>query len=74
MSYELWNGTNSNFQHLKVFGYTTYYYIAKEKRSKLEKRGVLVGYSLKSKGHIIPIANDKIVVSRSVVFKEDEFQ
>lgn len=54
--YELWNGYAPNVSHMRTFGCAAYYYIPKQKRTKLENsstKGIFVGYSQQSKGYRI---------------------
>ena len=55
---EMFTGEKPEVSHLKIFGCSVYIHIPKEKRSKLDpsgKKGLLVGYSDKSKSYHIYI-------------------
>ena len=62
--------------HLRIFGYSVYVYVPKDKRSKLDpsgKKGILVGYNETSKEYKVYILGHKQVdISRDVTFNEDE--
>ena len=72
---EAFSRKKPNVGHLRIFGCIAYYYIPKEKRTKIEptaKKGISVGYSETSKEFQIYIpAQRKVVVRRDVKFEED---
>lgn len=74
--YELWTGVKPNVNHLKVFGCLAFTHIPSQKIMKLEDKsemGIFVGYCLQTKTYKVynPITC-KMVLSRDVVFREDE--
>lgn len=74
--FELWFGKQPQIDHLKVFGSKVFTHIPQEKRRKWDRKaeeGVFVGYCENTKGFRIwqPEVN-KIIVSRDIIFKEDE--
>ncbi|KAI3511071.1 hypothetical protein L1887_18215 [Cichorium endivia] len=75
--YELvWN-TKPQYDHMKVFGCLTYFKNTNTKGDKFEpkgKPGVFLGYPQGTKGYkVYDIKERKIVVSRDVVFCENNF-
>ena len=72
---EAWSGVRPTAKHLKVFGSLCYFHVPSAKRGKLderEKKGILVGYAVESKGYIIYNMNGaKIQISRDVHFDEN---
>jgi hypothetical protein len=67
-------GRKVKVSHLKVFGCIAYAQVPKKLRKKLEPNSeklVMIGYSKHVKGYRLwNPANDKIVVSRDVIFNE----
>jgi uncharacterized membrane protein YvbJ len=61
--------------HFKIFGCPVYFYIPKEKRTKLDlsgRKGTFVGYSESSKAYRIYIPGQRqIEVSGDVTFEEE---
>jgi len=52
--YEVWYGTKSSLNYLRVFGSTCYALVPKEKRTKLENQSmkcILIGYLDEKKGY-----------------------
>jgi hypothetical protein len=75
-SYELFYNIKPSINHLKVFGCDCYVHTSDN--SKLDARairGIFLGYSeLKENGYeVLLIDNNKVITSRDVVFKENEF-
>jgi hypothetical protein len=72
---EMFTGKKPEVSHLKIFGYTVFIHIPKEKRNKLEpsgKKGIFVGYCEVSKAFRIYIPGHRhIEISRDVTFDED---
>ena len=72
---EMFTGEKNKFSHLKIFGFTVYIRIPKEKRLKLDpsrKKGLFVGYSEQSKAYRIYILGYRqIGLNRDVTFDED---
>jgi transposase InsO family protein len=76
MPQEAWSGYKPSFAHLQIFGCVAYAQVPEAKRRKLDDRGekcIFVGYSEESKAYKLynPLTN-KVVVSRDVVFSEEE--
>jgi len=74
---EAWGGIKLSIKHLKVFGSLCYTHIPDVKRSKLDEKaekGILVGYSSKSKGYkVYGIDSNKIFLNRDVKVDEDAY-
>ncbi|KAF8365039.1 hypothetical protein HHK36_032960 [Tetracentron sinense] len=73
---EAWSGYKPSVSHLKIFGCIAYAQVPKAKRKKLDDRGekcIFIGYSEESKAYKLynPLTN-KVVVSRDVIFNEEE--
>jgi hypothetical protein len=73
---EAWSGYKPSVAYLRIFGCVAYAQVPKAKRRKLDDRGekcIFVGYSKESKAYKLynPLTN-KVVVSRDVVFSEEE--
>ena len=73
---QAWSGKCSNISHLRIFGCVAYAHVLEELRRKLDDRSqkcIFVGYSEESKAYRLynPITK-KYVISRDVVFKEEE--
>ena len=73
---QAWSGKIHSVSHFKVFGCIAYAHVPKETRSKLDDKSekcIFVGYDEQSKAYRLfnPITR-KVIVSRDVVFKEDE--
>ena len=71
----MFTGENPEVSHLKIFGFSIYIHIPKQKRSKSDpsgKKGLFVGYSEQSKAYWIYIQGYRqIELSRDVTFDED---
>ncbi|XP_071740805.1 uncharacterized protein [Rutidosis leptorrhynchoides] len=72
---EMWSGMKPSVDHFKGFGCIAYVHVLAQLRTKLEDRSqkcVFLGVSLESKAYRLynPI-EQKIVVSRDVIFDED---
>lgn len=73
--YEIWNKKPPNLEHLRVFGSKAMAHIPKEKRKKLDeksKKYVFVGYSEEVKGYRLADEDGNILLSRDVIFFENE--
>ncbi|KAF8409152.1 hypothetical protein HHK36_005225 [Tetracentron sinense] len=73
---EAWSGYKPSVSHLKIFGCIAYAQVPEAKRKKLDDRDekcIFIGYSEKSKAYKLynPLTN-KVVVSRDVIFSEEE--
>jgi hypothetical protein len=73
---EAWSGYKPSVAHLRIFGCVAYAQVPEAKRRKLDDRGekcIFIGYSEESKAYKLynPLTN-KVVVSRDVVFSEEE--
>ncbi|KAF8378886.1 hypothetical protein HHK36_030235 [Tetracentron sinense] len=73
---EAWSGYKPSVSHLKIFGYIAYAQVPEAKRKKLDDRSekcIFIGYSEESKAYKLynPLTN-KVVVSRDVIFSEEE--
>ncbi|GKD43760.1 retrovirus-related pol polyprotein from transposon RE1 [Tanacetum coccineum] len=73
---EAWSGIKLSIQHLKVFGFISYYHIPNIKRSKLDakaRKGIFVGHTTESKGYrIYDLTHSKIHDEVDVPEFEDE--
>ncbi|KAA0058989.1 integrase [Cucumis melo var. makuwa] len=74
--YEAWCGEKLSVSHLRVFGSIAYSYIPNQLRGKLNDKSekcIMVGYSENSKAYRLynPVSR-KIIISRDVIFNEDE--
>ena len=64
---EAFSGKKLDVGHLRIFGCIAYFYVPKEKRTKLEptaEKGIFVGYSETSKSFQIYIPTQRRVVVR----------
>jgi hypothetical protein len=73
---ESWSGKDHSVSHFKVFGCIAYAHVPKQTRSKLDDKSekcIFIGYDEQSKEYKLfnPITK-KFIVSRDVVFKEEE--
>ncbi|KAJ0809226.1 putative RNA-directed DNA polymerase [Helianthus annuus] len=72
---EAWNGEKPNVEDLRVWGCLAYAHIPKEKRTKLDSKGmrcILVGKSEESKAYrLIDPKTMKVVISKDVLFEEN---
>ena len=72
---EVFTGEKPDVGHLRIFGWTVYVHVPKEKRTKMdpsEKKGIFVEYSKTSKAYRIYVPGQRqIEVSRDVTFDED---
>ena len=73
---QAWSGKCSSISHLRIFGCVAYAHVPEEMRRNLDeksKKCIFVGYSVESKAYRLynPITK-KYVISRDVVFKEEE--
>ena len=72
---EMFSGEKAEVSHLKIFGFSMYIHIPKEKRTSLEPSGknrLFVGYSEQSKSYRIYIPGYRqIELRRDVTFDED---
>ena len=71
-----WSGYKPSVSHLRIFGFIAYAQVPETKRKKLNDHGeknIFIGYSDESKAYKLynPFTN-KIVVSRDVIFSEEE--
>jgi hypothetical protein len=73
---EAWSGVKPNVDYFQVFGCIGHVHVSDSKRKKLDDKSfqcVLLGMSEESKAYILyDPASKKIVVSRDVVFEENE--
>lgn len=63
--FELFGGRKPSVKHLRKFGSTVYVGIPKQKRRKLDmraKKGIMVGYAMKTKGYRIFLPNEQRVI------------
>jgi hypothetical protein len=73
---QAWSGKHHSVSHFKVFGCIAYAHVPKQTRSKLDDKSekcIFIGYDEQSKAYKLfnPITK-KVIVSRDVVFKEEE--
>lgn len=73
---ELWNNEKFDLKSLRVFGCKAMAHIPKEKRKKLDEKSIeciFVGYANNAKGYrLYDPESEKIIISRDVVFIEDQ--
>lgn len=72
---ELWNGRVSDYSYLKPFGCRAYAHVRQDKLEPRALKCVLLGYPAGVKGYKLwctEPGNGKVIISRDVVFKEDE--
>ena len=63
---EVFSGEKPKVSHLRIFGFSVYIHIPKEKRTKLDpsgKKGIFVGYSESSKAYRIYFPDSRISTS-----------
>ena len=74
--YESWYGKKPTFCDLKIFGCLCFSHIPSVRRDKLDKKsdiGIFIGYSGPAKAYrIYQPPTNKIIISRDVVFMEEE--
>ncbi|KAI5353802.1 hypothetical protein L3X38_006696 [Prunus dulcis] len=74
--FEAYGGRKPGVKHLKVFGSLCYAHVPKQQRQKLDlasKRCILLGYGSCEKGYrLYNIETGKVIVSRDVIFSENE--
>jgi hypothetical protein len=73
---QTWSGKHHSVSHFKVYGYIAYAHVPKETKSKLDDKSekyIFIGYDEQSKEYTLfnPITK-KFIVSRDIVFKEEE--
>lgn len=73
-----WTGSNIDLSHLRIFGCEAYSHIPDQRRRKLDAKArqfIFVGYGETCKGYRLADPNNpqKVIYSRSVVFREDKF-
>jgi hypothetical protein len=72
---EAFIGVKPEVGHFRIFGCPVYFYVPKEKRTKLDpsgRKGTFVGYSESSKAYWIYIPGQRqIEVIRDVIFEEE---
>ena len=69
-----WSGRSISYDHLRSFGCNSYVHQVKEKTSARATKGVFMGYAEGTKGYIIWLfSEEKIVISKDVVFNEQSF-
>ena len=72
---EIWSGMPPDYSHLRIFGCVTYAYVSQGKLEPRVKRCMFVGYPSGVKGWKLWYKEGGIsrtLISRDVVFKEDE--
>ena len=73
---EAWSGVKPNVDYFRVFGCIGHVHVSDSKRKKLDDKSfqcVLLGMSEESKAYrLYDLASKKIIVSRDVVFEENE--
>ena len=74
--FEAWYGLKPNLKNLKLFGCLCFAHVPQVKREKLDKKaevGIFIGYNNSSKAYrVFQPQTKKILISRDVVFMEDE--
>jgi hypothetical protein len=73
---QAWSGKHHIVSHFKVFGFIAYAHVPKQTRSKLDDKSekyIFIGYDEQSKAYkLFNSITKKVIVSRYVVFKEEE--
>lgn len=73
---EMWTNEIPDLSNLRVFGCKALVHVPKEKRKKLDNKStecIFMGYSYESKAYrLFDVKSNKIVLSRDVVFFENE--
>ncbi|GBN60625.1 Retrovirus-related Pol polyprotein from transposon TNT 1-94 [Araneus ventricosus] len=71
---EIWSGFKPSVRHFRIFGSLAYVHIPKIKRNKLQPRaklGILVGYSLRTKGYRVFLPNENKVIETIHVYIDE---
>ncbi|GBM82191.1 Retrovirus-related Pol polyprotein from transposon TNT 1-94 [Araneus ventricosus] len=71
---EIWSGFKPSERHFRIFGSLAYVHIPKFKINKLQPRaklGILVGYSLQTKGYRIFLPNENKVIETINVYIDE---
>lgn len=71
--FELWFGKKPRIKHLRIIGSTCYAHIPVQKRQKMDKKavkGYLVGYDGDERYRIWVKEENKVILSRDVIFHE----
>lgn len=70
---ERWTGSTPEYNHLRRFGCVAYIHHVQDKISPRAVKGILEGYAQGAKGYRVWLLEEKkIVVSKDVVFNEDQ--
>lgn len=70
---EKWSGRRIDYSYLKSFGCIAYGHQVKEKTNSRAAKGVFLGYAQDTKGYRVWLIDDeKVVISKDVVFNEDQ--
>lgn len=74
---QAWSGKHHSVSHFRVFGCIAYAHVPKEIRSKLDDTSeeyIFIGYDEQSKVYLscLILITKKAIVSRDVIFKEQE--
>ncbi|KAF8795519.1 Retrovirus-related Pol polyprotein like [Argiope bruennichi] len=76
--FELYGGRKPSVNHLKTFGCTAYLGVPKQLRKKFDmraKKGIMLGYALRTRGYRIWLPNErKIIETINVSFDDDRVQ
>lgn len=70
---EAWTGVKPNVSHFRVFGSVCYRHVPDQLRTKLDDKGevmIMVGYHSTGGYKLVNPVNNKIVISRDIVFDE----
>ncbi|GBO41943.1 Copia protein [Araneus ventricosus] len=71
---EIWSGFKPSVRHFRIFGSLAYVHIPKIKRNKFQLRaklGILVGYSLRTKGYRVFLPNENKVIETIHVYIDE---
>lgn len=69
-----WSGRSVSYDHLRSFGCVAYVHQVREKTSARATKGVFLGYEDGTKGYRVwLVEEEKIVVSKDVIFNEQNF-
>ena len=69
-----WMGSDLEYGHLRSFGCIAYVHQVKEKINPRATRGIFLGYAQGTKGYRVwLLEEEKVVISKDVVFNEERF-
>ena len=70
---ERWSDRSPDYSHLKSFGCVAYVHQVKEKTNSRAAKGIFIGYAQGTRGYRVWLIDEqKVVISKDVVFNEDQ--